>query len=433
MAFTTQRVDEVTVENSDLVFVGYGIVASEYDWNDFEGIDVKGKTIVVLVNDPGFSSADSAFFKGRTMTYYGRWTYKFEEAARQGAEAILIIHQTAPAAYPWAVVRNSNQGAMMNLESTDNNLSRSKIEGWITYDAGKKIFEAAGLDYQKTLRSAGARGFKPLELGQTMSLSLRNTIRRSKSNNVVALYEGTERADEYIIYTAHWDHLGIGAPDESGDSIYNGAMDNASGMGVLLEIADSFVNLPERPKRSVVFLAVTAEEQGLLGSAFYAKNPIYPINKTVANINMDSMKPFGKMRDLMVVGFGQSEMEDYAAVAAKEQGRYIFPNPHPERGTFFRSDHFNFAKVGVPALYAKGAYEHWEKGVEWVEEQENNYIRTSYHQPADQLDLDYWDLQGMLDDAVLLFNVGYQLSIEDTFPQWKEGSEFKSIREIPGS
>lgn len=426
VALTRRVTDQVAVKDTELVFAGFGIVAPEYGWDDYAGIDWEGKTAVVLVNDPGFGSDDSTFFKGNTMTYYGRWTYKYEEAARQGADGVLVVHNTAPAGYPWGVVQNGWTGANLYLQSGNNNMDRCAFEGWITQAVAQQLFEMAGVE--NALGNARTPGFQPVPLNMSMSITLENTYESSTSQNVIAKVTGSERPDEYIIYTAHWDHLGIGDPIE-GDSIYNGALDNASGTACLLEIADAFSQMPQKPERTVIFLAVTAEEQGLLGSEYYVENPIYPLTKTVANINMDGIQFRGKMKDLTIVGYGQSELDDYAKVAASKQDRYIYPDPNAEKGYFFRSDHFNFAKKGVPALYASGEYEHAEKGVEWTKQQSDAWISENYHQPSDEFIEGEWNFEGMVQDAQLLFEIGYQLSNESTFPQWKEGSEFKSIRE----
>ena len=415
---------EVSLQNSELVFAGYGIVAPEYAWNDYEGIDWTGKTAVVLVNDPGFGSGDSSLFKGDEMTYYGRWTYKYEEAARQGAAGVIIIHETIPAAYGWNVVQSSWSGAQMSLES---DLHVSDIQGWITQEATSQIFEIATAEINDYKIIARNRNFKPIPLGLTASVKVTNKVKRDVSKNVVAILSGTERKDEYIIYSAHWDHLGVGRPVNN-DSIYNGALDNASGTACLLAIAEAFKK-GKQPKRSIVFLAVTAEEQGLLGSAFYAEHPIYNPKNTVANINMDGVMSSGKMKDLTITGYGHSEMDEYAKVAAEKQGRYIVPDPQAEKGYFFRSDHFNFAKIGIPALYAKGSYDHFEKGIDYAKQASEDYRQNRYHQPSDEFDPDTTDLSGSQFDAQLLYHVGLQLANEDYFPKWYDGSEFKEARE----
>lgn len=426
VALTRRVTDQIEVKDSELVFCGFGIVAPEYGWNDYEGIDMKGKTAVVLVNDPGFGTQDSTFFKGNTMTYYGRWTYKYEEAARQGAEGVIIVHNTAPAGYPWGVVRSSWTGEALYLQPEDNNRSRCAFEGWIDIASAQKIFQMAGIE--NYLGMARQADFKPVNLGMTASLSMEVDYELATSQNVIAKLTGSEHPDEYIIYSAHWDHIGINEPVE-GDSIYNGALDNASGVAVMLEIANAFSQLEQKPERSVIFLAVTAEEQGLLGSAFYADNPIYPLNKTVANINMDGIWFLGPMKDLTVVGYGQSELDEYAEAAAQAQGRYIIPDPQPEKGYFFRSDHFSFAKVGIPALYASGESEQMEKGKEWTKEQNTAWTQKHYHQPSDEYIPEEWNFEGMVLDGKLLFNIGYRLANERNFPQWKSGSEFKAARE----
>ncbi len=427
VAYTQRVQDAIKVADSELVFCGYGIVAPEYNWNDYEGIDMKGKTAVVLVNDPGFGSGDSTFFKGDIMTYYGRWTYKYEEAARQGAEGVLIIHETKMAGYPWFVVSSSWSGAKLDLQTPNDNMDKCALQGWITLTTAGKLFDAAGRKGTNFLELAKSKDFKPFSLDATMSHSLTNTFKKDVSQNAVAMIEGTEYPEEYIIYSAHWDHLGIGQP-VAGDSIYNGALDNASGTAAVLAIAKAFSEAPEKPKRSVVFLLVTAEEQGLLGSAHYALNPIFPANQTVANLNMDGMNPYGEMNDLTITGYGQSELDDYAAEAAKAQGRYLLPDQEPEKGYFFRSDHFNFAKIGIPALFATGGYDHREKGKEYAKEQQQAYTTDRYHRPADEYD-ETWNLSGVVQDAQLYYSIGQRLANETTFPQWKEGSEFKAIRE----
>lgn len=424
----TLRVQEkVTVADSDMIFVGYGIVAPEYDWNDYEGIDPQGKTVVMLVNDPGFATQDPELFNGRAMTYYGRWTYKYEEAARQGAACAIIIHETAPAAYGWGVVQNGWTGPNFSLVTEDGNASRCAVESWITMDTAKTIFAAAGKNFDELKKSAEKPGFKPMSLGLEASLTMENKIRKAVSRNVIGLLPGSERADEYIIYTAHWDHFGK-KPELEGDQIFNGALDNATGTAALIELAEAFEQLGSPPKRSILFLAVTAEEQGLLGSDYYATHPIYPLTKTAAVINMDSLNIYGRMKDIRIVGYGQSELDDYVKAYAADVGRIVLPNPTPEKGSFFRSDHFPFAKQGVPALNAGSGVQHVEKGEKWGMEQIENYIREKYHKPSDEFDPN-WDLSGALDDLHMYFTLGYRLSMEDTFPNWKEGSEFKLKRD----
>src|SRR5574341_1606893 len=335
VAFTSRVVERTGIQNSELVFAGYGIVAPEYGWNDFAGVDVKGKTIVVLVNDPGFATGDTTLFKGHTMTYYGRWTYKYEEAARQGAAGVLIVHETAPAGYPWEVVHDSWSGTRFMLENPDN-VSRSAVEGWITVDAARQLFNDAGMDYDSLKARAARREFKAVPLGLKASVAIRNTIRRSISHNVLAVLPGTTRADEYVVYMAHWDHFGRDTTRQ-GDQIFNGALDNASGTAGLLQLAKAFAALDRNPARSVLFLAVTAEEQGLLGSQYYGTHPVYPLNKTVAVINMDGLDVYGPMRDITVIGYGNSQLDDYVREAAKAQNRVVRPDAEPEKGFYFRS------------------------------------------------------------------------------------------------
>lgn len=428
VSYTEREEAEIELNDSELVFCGYGIVAPEYGWNDYEGLDMKGKTAVVLVNDPGFGTEDEKFFKANTMTYYGRWTYKYEEAERQGAAGIMIIHETAMAGYPWFVVESSWSGGQLNLQSTDGNPGKPAIQGWFSLDAAKSIFDNAGLNLSDELKSAREKGFTPKPMNMTMTTSLVNTFEKNASKNVVGIVKGSQRPDEYIIYTAHWDHLGIGKPVE-GDSIYNGAVDNASGTACVMAIAKALASADPAPERSIVFLFVTAEEQGLLGSLYYGENPIYPTHKTVANLNIDGMRSFGEMKDLTVIGYGQSELEDIAEELATQDGRYILPDQEPEKGYFFRSDHFSLAKVGVPALYAEGGYDHITKGKEYAMEQQEAYRANAYHAPADEYDPATWDLSGLVQDANLFLKIGQRLANSTDFPQWKEGSEFKAIRD----
>lgn len=425
--YTQQEQEKIEVKDAELVFCGYGIVAPEYGWNDYEGIDMAGKIAVVMVNDPGYQNEtqDSTFFKGNTMTYYGRWTYKYEEAARQGAAGVLIIHETNAAGYPWFVPASS-VNPRLNLQSENQGMDKCKIQGWITLTTASEIFKASGKG-SRFFEQAVTPGFKPIPLGLIVSTSLTNKLKRDVSQNVVAKITGSARPDEAIIYSTHWDHLGVGEVVQ-GDSIYNGAVDNASGTAAVLAIAEAFTKLPQKPERTVVFLFVTAEEQGLLGSEYYALHPIFPIDKTVGNINMDALNPNGAMKDLTVVGYGQSDLDDYATEEAGKQGRYILPDQEPEKGFYFRSDHFNFAKVGIPALYAAGGYDHMTKGKEYARAKADEYTAQRYHQAGDEYTAELWDLSGVVQDAQLFFNIGKRLANEQTFPQWKEGSEFKGIR-----
>ena len=427
MFLTEREQPTVEIKNSPLVFAGYGVVAPEYKWDDYAGLDVKGKTVVVLINDPGNAGNDTTLFKGKAMTYYGRWGYKYEEAMRHGATGLLIIHDTKPASYPWTVVQSSNGGAKLHPQTPDHGASKLAVEGWITLDAAKRLFTAAGQNYEEAYTAANKPGFRGKAFGLSLSTTLHNKITLKASKNVVAVLPGTTRPKEYIIYTAHWDHLGIGKPI-AGDSIYNGALDNASGCAGLLTIANGFAQAKQKPARSIVFLAVTGEEQGLLGSAYYAAHPLYAPASTVANINMDGLLGFGPMRDLTITGYGQSDLDDYARAAAKEQNRYVLPDQHPETGSFYRSDHFSFAKIGVPALYAKGEFDSRLRGKAFIEERRKDFEAKRYHQPADEYD-PQWNLRGAEQDARLLFRIGQQLASETTFPQWKAGSEFKATRD----
>lgn len=422
----SERVEPLNeLKDSELVFAGFGIVAPEYGWNDYEGLDVTGKTVVVLVNDPGFGAEDSTLFKGQTMTYYGRWTYKYEEAARQGAAGCLIIHDTAPAGYGWSVVRNSWSGASLYLDQTGDSY-KPAVQGWITRSAAIKIFEATAVDMKGFVERSRSSEFVPIPLNLSATVAVENGIKKSTSNNVIAILEGKSKPTEYVLYSAHWDHLGVG-PKIDGDSIYNGAHDNASGTAALLGIAEAFAKT-EQPERSVVFLAVTAEEQGLLGSKFYAENPIYPVEQTVANINMDGLPFYGPMKDLTIVGYGQSELDDLATKLAEKQGRYVIPDPSPGKGYFFRSDHFQFAKVGVPAIFAYASYEHLTKGVQFIEERQNEFETNAYHRPADEYN-DSWEFGGIYQDVSLFYEMGLELANGSVWPKWKDGSEFKAIRE----
>jgi len=425
----TENTDSVvTVNNADLVFAGFGVVAPEYNWNDYAGIDVKGKVVMVMVNDPGFTVGDSTLFKGSTMTYYGRWTYKFEEAARQGAKGCLIIHNTAAASYPFDVVRNSNGSSKLHLVNKGSKMFHSPLEGWITESTAIKILKAAGKD-STLFTKANQRGFKSQPLPLKLSAILKIKAIFNTSHNVIAKLTGSQKPDEYIVYTAHWDHLGIGKPDEKGDSIYNGALDNASGTAAVLELARAFKNLQPKPERTIIFLSVTAEEQGLLGSEYYTEHPIYPLDKTVANINIDVMNSYGKTRDIAISGAGQSELEDYLRIEAEKQGRYISPETHPEAGHFFRSDHFNFAKAGVPALTTSSGIDDLEKGKDYGQQKLEEYNEKYYHRPEDEYDSSRWNLDGAIQDLQLLFLVGKDLASDNQWPKWKPGSEFKAIRE----
>ncbi len=428
MVWTKRVVESVSVSDSDMVFVGYGINAPEYDWNDYDGVDVTGKTVVILVNDPGYATQDAELFNGNAMTYYGRWTYKYEEAARQGAAAALIIHETRPAAYPWEVVTGSWSGPQFDLVRDDDNMSRVAVEGWIQERVADDLFSRAGLDFDALKKAALTGDFKALPMGDLKaSISIENSLRRSISRNVIGYVKGSERPEEYFLYMAHWDHLGKD-PGLEGDQIYNGALDNATGTAGLLELARHFANPVNQPRRSVVFVAVTAEEQGLLGSAYYASAPVFPLNKTVAGINMDGLSIIGKTRDVTVIGFGASELENYLREAASEQDRVVEPEPTPENGYYYRSDHFNLAKVGVPMLYTEAGVDSRLRGREWGLAQGEDYVANRYHKPADEYDPD-WDLSGAVEDLELFYAIGKRIANGNNWPNWYEGTEFRAIRD----
>lgn len=422
MASTRREQAQVELKNSELVFVGYGVNAPEYAWNDYQGLDVKGKTVVILVNDPGFENPQGDKFQGKTMTYYGRWTYKYEEASRQGAAAAIIVHETVPASYGWSVVANSWSGPQYGLVSENGNADRVSVEGWLTTEAAQKVFTDAGLNFAEEKAKAIAAPYNK-SLGLKASVTVNNSFKKSISYNVIATLPGSEKPDEHIIYTAHWDHLG---KDESkdGDQIYNGAHDNATGTAAALVMAKAYSKLNITPKRSTTFLVVTAEEQGLLGSKYYSEHPIIPLDKTVANINMDAMNVLGKTKDVAVVGKGKSELENYLEKAAERQGRHIVQEGRPEAGYYYRSDHFNFAKKGVPALYAKGGEEPIDEATAAYRKRTNVIVTGCYHQVCDKY-RENWDFSGIKQDTQLYFEVGYDLVSSDDWPKWNASSEFQ--------
>ena len=423
----TEKTDPViTLKNDELVFAGYGVNAPERGWNDYAGLDVKGKIVMVLVNDPGYG-IDTSLFKGDTMTYYGRWTYKFEEAARQGAKGCLVIHNTKAASYPFSVVQNNWNGSRLHLDDRGKNVKYCDVVGWVSEPTAIKLLNAGGYD-STWLHKAAQKGFKAVALNEKLSTSIKVTSTFNKSHNVIGKITGSKHPDEYIIYSAHWDHLGIGKPDETGDSIYNGALDNASATAGLLQLAKAFKSLQTKPERTIIFLSVTAEEQGLWGSAYYAQNPVYPANKTLANINMDGLNNVGKTKDIIVVGRGQSQLEDDLKEAAEKMDRYISFEVHPEAGSYYRSDHFNFAKVGIPALYTARGIDVIGKSKEFGKQKEDDYRAKDYHRPSDEIN-DDWNLEGAIEDLKLLFMVGKHITSEEKWPVWKEGSEFKKLRE----
>ncbi|MGQ4660901.1 M28 family peptidase [Lysobacter sp. F6437] len=432
MVGTRSGKPQVQIDGSELVFVGYGVNAPELGWNDYAGIDVKGKTVVMFVNDPGFHTQDAGLFEGNRMTYYGRWTYKYEEAARQGAAAALIIHDTEGASYGWDVVENSWSGPQFDLPAADDPEPRLPAQGWITGDTARTLLGDLGHDLDDLYKAANTPGFKPIALDATLSLDLESTTTEKSSQNVLARLPGSERPDEAVIYMGHWDHLGDhgheGEAAAGDDSIYNGAIDNATGIAGILEIAEAFVAQEPAPERSVLFLAVTLEESGLLGSKYYVAHPSVPLDKTVAVINLDAMPVIGPTRDMTVVGLGNSELEDVLKQVADGQGRVLHAEATPESGFYFRSDHFNFAKAGVPALYAKGGEELVDGGVDAGQAAHLDYRDNRYHKPADEFD-PAWNMDGVVEDLQALYGVGEVLAGGEQWPNWYEGNAFRAARD----
>jgi Zn-dependent M28 family amino/carboxypeptidase len=430
VAWTKHVADSATINDSELVFVGYGVVAPEFNWDDYKGLDVKGKTLVMLVNDPPVpdpsnpAELDAKTFGGKAMTYYGRWTYKYEIAAQKGAAGALIIHETGPAGYGFNVIQGK-VGEQFDLVTPDKNMSRVAVEGWVTLDQAKQLLKTAGQDFDALKQQAATRDFKPVPLGVTASMTIKNALRTIDSRNVLAKFEGSDPAlnDEYVVYTAHWDHFG-----KSAEGIFHGAQDDALGCAALIEMARTFTKLPTPPRRSILFMAVTAEEQGLLGSQYYSVTPIYPLAKTVANINMDSWNINGPTKDFTLVGFGASELDDYARDAAAEQGRVVHGDSEPEKGFYYRSDHFNFAKQGVPALDIGPGAEYVGKPPDYAKKIRDEWTEHVYHTPRDVVTSE-WDLRGTSEDLKLLLAVGYRIAQADKMPEWKPGNEFKAKRE----
>ena len=426
--------EEIKIDNSDIVFVGYGIVAPEYGWDDYKGVDVRGKTILMLINDPPIpdpkdpSRLDEKMFKGKAMTYYGRWTYKYEIAAKKGAAAAVIIHETEPAAYPYSVVKTSWAKENYELDTPDKNKDAVQARSWITLDVAKKLLTDCGQDFDALKKAAITKEFRPVALNAKAKIGIKQTLRAVKSHNVIGKLEGIDPKlkDEYVIYTAHWDHLGR-HPELQGDQIFNGAVDNASGDAAVIELAAAFTKLNPPPKRSVLFMCTTAEEAGLLGAKFYAEHPLYPLEKTLADINIDSMNVWGKARDIEDVTFGMSTLDDLLAAAAKGQSRTAIPNSRPEKGSSYRADNFEFSKVGLPSLYI-GKGEHLLARPENAPLRSDEFDLHDYHQVTDQVNAD-WDLSGAVQDVDLLFEVGYQVANAAKFPEWKPGVEFKQKRD----
>ncbi len=429
-AWTRRLQPNIDIQNAELVFVGYGINAPELGWNDYEGIDVRGKIVVILINDPDFDTGDDRGFGGRAMTYYGRWTYKFEEAGRQGAAGAIIVHQTAPASYPWPVIGSRVAGARFDVVRADGGATRAGFDGWMQESVARETFQRAGLDFDQLRTRAQTRGFRAVDMGSlTGSISLETRFEQTRTSNVVGILPGTTRPDEYVIYTAHWDHLGRCAPI-NGDDICNGALDNATGTAALIELAREFGE-NGRPERSVVFIALTAEEQGLLGALYYQQNPLFNPRDTVAAINMDGINSMGRTRDIEVVGFGKSEMDDLITRAAQAQGRRVEPDSSPEAGYFYRSDHIHFAQLGIPVLYTSNGIDLLEGGVARGQELNAAYVANDYHKPSDEV-TDAWDMSGGIEDLQLLYTVGRQLADGTSWPRWRDNAEFRAARLASG-
>ena len=413
MAWTTREVESIALDPAEMVFVGYGTVAPEYDWDDYAGVDVEGKVLLMLVGDPPLE--DESMFGGQAMTYYGRWTYKYEEAARQGARGAFIVHENAPAGYPWEVVSGSWSGEQFDMVKADRGASETGIQGWITLEMALQLAEWAGHSFDELKQQALSPEFNPIPLGVDASVEIENTLRHVDSKNVVGVLAG--ETDEYVVFSSHWDHIGRDGSIE-GDQIYNGAVDNASGIATMLEIARAFTALPDRTRRTLVFLAVTAEEQGLLGSKYYAENPLFPLERTVANVNIDGANVYGATDKIIVIGYGYTSLEDHLRRIASEQGRAVVPDPESEKGFYYRSDQFNFAKKGVPALYIDSTNL----------EDSNRYTAERYHKPSDEFD-PTWNFDGAVADAVALFSVALEVADADDWPEWMPGTEFKAVRD----
>jgi Zn-dependent M28 family amino/carboxypeptidase len=429
VVWTRQPVAESRIEDAELVFAGYGIVAPEYGWNDYAGLDMRGKIAVVLVNDPGFATQDPKLFTGNAMTYYGRWTYKYEEALRQGAAGLFVVHETKPAGYPWEVVRNGST-SQIDLRIDDYTSQRLALEGWMTQEAAQRVLALAGEDYGKLKQVAADRKFRPRPLGVKASVGVRNDVKFSTTYNVVGVVPGSKRPGEHFLYTAHWDHLGKseGADDSHVDTIFNGASDNATGISALIELGRAFAATKPRPERSVMFVAVTAEESGLLGSQHFAENPPAPVANMAGGLNMDNLYAIGKTRDITVIGYGASELDDYLRRAAAKQQRVLVQEPSPEKGFYYRSDHFNLAKHGVPMLYTKAGIDSPTKGADYGRAWLDDYVANRYHKPSDEYD-PAWDVSGTLQDIELYYDVGLAVANESGWPNWREGSEFRAIRD----
>jgi Zn-dependent M28 family amino/carboxypeptidase len=425
--WTKHGLPQAELRRNDLIFVGFGIVAPEYAWNDYAGVDVHGKTVVVLVNDPGYATKDPKVFKGGAMSYYGRWDYKIEEAARQGAAGVLLVHDAEAAGFGWQVIQSTWMGAQLDLATAAGNGGRALVEGWIQKDAARAVFAAAGLDFSAAAAAAAHAGFKAISLGVQVEAKLHNSVRQFTSNNVIALLPGASRHREYVVYTAHWDHLGRD-PARPGHDIFNGAVDNASGVAGLLALAQSFMRTKPAADRSIVFLALTSAEPGRLGSEYYVQHPTLPLRDTAAALNLDGLRNGGPTRDVTIFGFGNTDLEEYARAAALLQGRAVTPEPMPEQGTYFRSDNFTFADAGVPALYERGGLDDTARGPVWGRSQLEDYLAHRYRQPSDQYSPD-WDVRGALDDLRLYYEVGLRVAHTRRFPRWYPNSEFRVSRD----
>jgi Zn-dependent M28 family amino/carboxypeptidase len=426
----TRRLDPtIDIANAPLVFVGYGVNAPELGWNDYEGVDMRGKIAVILVNDPDFETGDDRGFGARAMTYYGRWTYKFEEAGRQGAAGAIIIHETAPAAYPWAVIQSSTGSARWDVVREDRGANRAGFEGWMNNDVAMETFRRAGLNFNELKTRAQRPGFRAVDMNLTGSLRLETSTEQRTTYNVVGVLPGTQRPDETILYSAHWDHLGH-CPAIDGDDICNGALDNATGTAALIELARRF-SAEGRPERSVAFIALPAEEQGLLGALYYMQHPLFAPRDTVAAINMDGINNAGRTHDIEIVGYGKSEMDDLITQAVQAQGRRVAPDSSPEAGYFYRSDHLHFAQLGIPVLYTSNGVDMVEGGAERGNALNAAYVANNYHKPSDEV-TDEWDMTGGVEDLEALYAVGRGLADSDAWPRWRDNAEFRPAREASG-
>jgi Zn-dependent M28 family amino/carboxypeptidase len=429
VVWTKRPVPQSRIRDAEIVYAGYGIVAPEYGWNDYAGLDVRGKLVLALVNDPGYATQDPKLFTGNAMTYYGRWTYKYEEAVRQGAAGLLVVHETKAAGYPWDVPRSGATKAQFDLRLADFESKRLPIEGWITETAAARVLDLAGQDFAALKAASSRPGFRGKALGLRASVGVRNDVQHKTSYNVVGVLRGRSRPDEAFVYTAHWDHLGVKAAAKPGeDAIYNGAQDNATGIAALIELARAFASTRPRPQRSLLFVAVTAEESGLLGSEYFIAHPPVPAARIAGGLNMDNLYAVGPTRDVTVIGFGKSELEDELRRAAQKQDRVIVQEPAPEKGFFYRSDHFNLAKQGVPMLYTKAGVDSPTRGSDWGKRWLDDYTAKRYHQPSDEYDAS-WDVRGILRDLQLYYDVGLAIADSSRWPNWYEGTEFRAIRD----